>query len=105
MCVGGLTAPAPSPVPASDITPVPGYPESIARLKAETRRLLDLADEVSVSVTEVVCREHGSHSETVIAVIAAGERPRTARVHKAVPKVTVEELAAAFGLTSHDTGA
>lgn len=92
-------------MPDSDITPLTGYPEAIARLKAETRRLLDLADEVSVSVTEVACREHGSHSETVIAVIAAGERPRTARIHKAVPKVTVEELAAAFGLIGQDAGA
>ncbi|NDV89269.1 nitrate reductase [Aurantimonas aggregata] len=75
----------------------PGYPEAVAALKAETRRLLDLSDDVTVSVTELTCRDLGCPDiETVIGILVAGTAPRIAKIHKTVPEVTPADLAAAF---------
>jgi hypothetical protein len=73
------------------------YPDAIDRLKAETRAVLGLSDEVVVAVTELACRDaECAGIETVVAVLIAGVKPRAARIHKPIPEVTSEDLAAAF---------
>lgn len=80
--------------------PRPGYPQAVAALKTETRRLLDLGDEVAVSVAELTCRDEGCPDiETVIGILVAGSPPRIAKVHKPIPEVTTADLAAALGET------
>lgn len=75
-----------------------GYPESVARLKEEARRHLDLTEEVTISVTELNCSDEGCpDTETVVAVLISGEKPRLARVHKPIPEVTLQDLVKAFG--------
>ncbi|MEH6719432.1 MAG: nitrate reductase [Aurantimonas endophytica] len=75
----------------------PGYPQAVAALKAETRRLLGLPDDVTVSVTELACRDLGCPDiETVIGILVAGAGPRIGKVHKTIPEVTPADLAAAF---------
>lgn len=77
--------------------PKPGYPHAIAALKAETRRLLGLGDDVTVSVAELACREAGCPDiETVIGILVAGTPPHIAKVHKPIVEVTPADLAAAF---------
>jgi hypothetical protein len=76
----------------------PGYPEAIARIKVETRDLLRLADDVVISVNEFACRDpHCPGMETVVAVLRAGQRPRTARIRKPIIDVTRDDMASAFG--------
>jgi hypothetical protein len=78
----------------------PGYPDAIANLKTQTRRLLQLDEDVAVSVAELVCRDPGCpDTETVVAILVAGTAPRIAKVHKPIPGVTVADLAAAFGVS------
>jgi hypothetical protein len=70
-----------------------GYPEAVGRLKAQVRRLLNLTDDVSISVTELNCRDRDCPDiETVIAVLINGVKPRLARIHKALPEVTLKDL-------------
>jgi hypothetical protein len=77
--------------------PKAGYPDATARLQAATRALLDLSDDVVISVTELACREAGCPDvETIVAVMRAGERPCTAKFRKPLPAVTADDLAAAF---------
>ena len=77
--------------------PKPGYREAVDRIKAETRSCLELSDDVTVSVTELNCREPGCpDTETIIAILSAGRSPRVARIHKAIPEVEMAELAAAL---------
>lgn len=77
--------------------PKPGYPQAIAALKAETRRLLGLPDDVTVSVSELACREPGCPDiETVVGILMAGIAPRIAKIHKPIIEVTPADLAAAF---------
>jgi hypothetical protein len=89
-------------VPGSFVNPLSrrpkaGYPDATARLKAATRALLDLSDDVVISVTELACREAGCPDvETIVAVMRAGEKPRTAKFRKPLPEVTADNLAAAF---------
>lgn len=74
-----------------------GYPEAVKRLKDQVRSLLKLADDVSISVTELNCSDPDCPDiETVIAVLGDG-RPRLARIHKPLPEVALEDLAEAFG--------
>lgn len=74
-----------------------GYPEAVARLKAQVRAHLNLGDDVSISVTELNCRDRDCPDiETVIAVLVSGEKPRLARVHKPLPEVSLPDLVAAF---------
>ena len=71
----------------------------MADLKREVGRLLDLPQDVVVSVAELACHEPGCPDiETVVAVMIVGQPPRTARIHKPIPDVTNEDLAKAFGL-------
>jgi len=78
----------------------PGYAQAIERLKTATRELLALSDDAVVSVTELTCRDPGCPDiETVVAILIAGQRPRTARFHRRIPEVDRSELAAAFGVT------
>ena len=78
----------------------PGYPEAIADLKSQTRRLLQLDENVAISVAELVCRDAGCPDiETVVAILVAGTAPCIAKVHKPIPEVTVGDLAAAFGVS------
>ena len=77
-----------------------GYAQAIEHLKTVTRELLALSDDAVVSVTELTCRDPGCPDiETVVAILIAGQRPRTARFHKRIPEVDPSELAAAFGVT------
>jgi hypothetical protein len=81
--------------------PRPGYREAVDRIKAETRSCLELSDDVTVSVTELNCREPGCpDTETIIAILSAGQNPRIARIHKAIPEVEMAELAAALSALS-----
>jgi len=52
---------------------------------------------VTVSVTELSCREPGCPDvETVVAILSEREKPCVARFHKSIPDVTAEELKTAF---------
>jgi hypothetical protein len=76
-----------------------GYLEAVGRLKAQVRRLLNLTDDVSISITELNCRDRDCPDiETVIAVLIHGVKPRLARIHKPLPEVTLTDLAGAFPL-------
>lgn len=76
-----------------------GYPEAVQQLKLQTLKVLGLSEDVTISVTELSCREPGCPEvETVIAILREGEKPSIARVHKAIPDVTADELKAAFDL-------
>ena len=75
----------------------PGYPEAVARLKAETRALLGLADDVVIAVNEITCRDPACPGvETVVAVLREHQRPRTAKIRKAITDVDLNDLASAF---------
>jgi hypothetical protein len=77
--------------------PKAGHPEAMERLKAATRALLDLSDDVVVSVTEITCRASGCPDvETVVAVLRAGEKPCTAKFRKPLRDVTADNLSAEF---------
>jgi hypothetical protein len=76
-----------------------GYPEAVQQLKLQTQKLLGLSDDVTISVTELSCREPGCPDvETVVAILREGEKPSIARVHKSIPDVTGDELKTAFEL-------
>jgi hypothetical protein len=76
-----------------------GYPQAVQELKLQTQKLLGLSDDVTVSVTELSCREPGCPTvETVVAILGEGEKPTIARIHKPIPNVTPDELKAAFEL-------
>lgn len=80
-----------------------GYPDATARLKTATRALLDLPEDVVISVTELACREAGCPDiETVVAIMRAGERPRTAKFRKPLPALTTDNLAAEFARLGWD---
>jgi hypothetical protein len=50
--------------------PKPGYREAVDRIKAETRKRLELSDDVTVSVTELNCREPDcADTETIVAIL------------------------------------
>jgi hypothetical protein len=77
--------------------PKAGYPDAMERLRAATRALLGLSDDVVISVTEFTCRESGCPDiETIVAVMRTGEKPRTAKIRKPMPEVTADHLAAEF---------
>jgi hypothetical protein len=77
--------------------PKAGHPDAIDRLKAATRALLELSDDVVISVTQLACREPGCPDiETIVAVMRPGERPCTARFRKPMPEVTADHLADEF---------
>lgn len=77
-----------------------GYPQAVQELKLQARNLLGLSDEVTVSVSELSCREPGCPDvETIIAILREGESPRIARVHRPIPDVTLDDLKAALDLS------
>lgn len=77
--------------------PKTGYPEAVQHLKLQTQKLLGLPDGVTISVSELSCREAGCPDvETVVAILREGEKPTIARVHKPIPDVSLQELQAAF---------
>ena len=76
-----------------------GYPQAVQELKLQTQRLLDLPDDVAISVTELSCQEPGCPDvETVVAILREGQKPILARIHKSIPDITSDELKAAFDL-------
>jgi hypothetical protein len=76
-----------------------GYPQAVKQLKLQTQKLLGLPDDVTISVTELSCREPGCPDvETVVAILREAEKPTIARIHKTIPDVTPDELKAAFEL-------
>ena len=82
-----------------------GYPQAVQELKQQTRRLLDLPDDATVSISELTCRDPGCPDvETVVAVLREGQKPAIARIHKSILEVRLDELKAALNrsLSSHD---
>jgi hypothetical protein len=74
-----------------------GHAEARARLKIETRSLLHLGDDVTVTVSELSCPESGcAEIETIVAVMIAGKKPLVARIGKKAIDVTRGDLMAAF---------
>jgi hypothetical protein len=74
-----------------------GYPEAVGRLKEQVRRHLNLTEEVAISVTELNCRDSDCPAtETVIAILTNGQKPRMARIHKLLLEVTLKDLEEAF---------
>ena len=81
----------------------PGHPKAIDHIKATVRTVLDLTDEVVVSVTELTCRETGCPDiETVIAILSAGRKPLTVRFHTPIPDITDADLNAALGTLARE---
>ena len=71
-----------------------GVPEAVARIKAQTRQVLGLSDEVAISVSELACRDPGcADVETVVGILVMGEAPRIVKIHKPLLDVTASELA------------
>jgi hypothetical protein len=84
----------------------PGYPKAIDHIKATVRTVLDLPDEVVVSVTELTCREPGGLDiETGIAILTAGRKPLTVRFHTSIPDITDADLKAALGTLAREARA
>ncbi|WP_156908600.1 nitrate reductase [Bradyrhizobium murdochi] len=76
-----------------------GYPQAVQELKLQTQKLLGLSNDVTISVSELTCREPGCPDvETVVAILRDGEKPIIARIHKSIPEVTVDELKEALDL-------
>ncbi|WFU42169.1 nitrate reductase [Bradyrhizobium sp. CB82] len=76
-----------------------GYPQAVQQLKLQTQKLLGLSDDVTISVSELTCREPGCPDvETIVAILRDGEKPTIARIHKSIPEVTLDELKAALDL-------
>ena len=75
-----------------DLARRPGYTAAIERIR-EARTFLNLPDGVTVSVSELPCRDPGCPDvETVVAILAAGSKPRIARFHKPIPEIEQDEL-------------
>jgi hypothetical protein len=80
-----------------------GYAEAVGRLKEQVRRQLNLTEEVAISVTELNCRDSDCPAtETVIAILTNGQKPRLARIHKLLLEVTLKDLEEAFAGTKGD---
>jgi hypothetical protein len=74
-----------------------GYPDAVGRLKEQVRRHLNLTEEVAISVAELNCRDSDCPgTETVIAILTNGQKPRLARIHKLLLDVTLKDLEEAF---------
>jgi hypothetical protein len=71
------------------------------RLKADIRRLLDLPEQASVAVNEIICADPACPgSETVILVMKPGARTRAYKLQMAMAEVTAEAMAEAFDRAS-----
>jgi hypothetical protein len=74
-----------------------GNLDAMDRLKAITRELFDLPEDIVVSVCELACCKPGcADVETVVALLAPGEKPRVVRFPKPLREINVVELAAAL---------
>lgn len=63
-------------------------PETLRALKAEARRFFAAADDATISIMELDCTDTDCPGiETVIALLAAGQRPRFIRFQKPVAKI------------------
>jgi hypothetical protein len=71
-------------------------PEAQARVKALARAALALPDDVALAVNEIVCADPACPGmETVILVMAPGQRTRALKVQKPLEAVTAEDIRAA----------
>lgn len=71
----------------------PGYPAAIARITAIVRDTLALPEDMTVSISELVCHEPNCPDiETVIAILSADSDPLTIRFPTAIPDLTEAEL-------------
>jgi hypothetical protein len=76
----------------------PDHEKATEQAKAHTRALLQLPEDVVISVNELVCREHGCPDvETIVAVMRAGQKTRKVSIRKRIADVTIADLAAVFG--------
>jgi hypothetical protein len=74
-----------------------GHRDAIERIEAETRKLLRLPDEASVSVYDLSCCGPACpDGETVIAVMCGQAKPRVARVQGPIADISATDLASAF---------
>lgn len=68
------------------------------RLKAGTRRLLDLPEQAAVAVNEIICADPACPgSETVILVMKPGEKTKAYKLAMAMADVTETGLAEVLG--------
>jgi hypothetical protein len=73
---------------------VPGRSARIRQIKDQVTKTLELTEESTVLVTELMCREKGCPPvETVIAVLRNSARKLQFKVHKPVLDVTEDDLA------------
>lgn len=72
---------------------------ALARIKSDTRRLLALGDDATVSANEIVCADPACPgSETIILVMTPGVRTKAYKVQAAAADVTEEALRAALAV-------
>lgn len=73
---------------------VRNIPAASARIKEWVRRHLALDDSVTISVTELTCREPGCPDvETVVGILEESAPVRTFRFHKPISDVHEAEVA------------
>ncbi len=71
---------------------------ALARVKEMVRTLLALSDDVTVSVNEIVCADPACPgSETIILVMAPGQRTKAYKVQMQAADVTDEAIRSALG--------
>ena len=71
--------------------------EAAARVKAWARAALDLAEETAFAVNEIACTDPACPGiETVILIMAPGEKTRAAKVSKAAEAVTEQDVRGAL---------
>lgn len=67
------------------------------RIKREVRRLLDLPEQATIAVNEIICADPACPgSETVILVMKPGARTQACKLQMAMVEVTPETLAETF---------
>jgi hypothetical protein len=82
-----------------------GYRGAIERIEAETRKLLRLPDEATVSVYDLPCCGPACpDGEIVIAVICSQAKPQVARLQGRLTDVSAADLARAFGVSERQQG-
>jgi hypothetical protein len=70
---------------------------ALARIKAQTREILGLDDDASISANEIVCADPACPgTETVILVMVPGRRTKAYKVDRPAAEVTTDALRAAL---------
>lgn len=70
-------------------------PDQIAALKAWATELLPIPSDATLTIAELECHEEGCPPiETVIAALLQGAAPRQWKLHKPLPEVTRDDIAA-----------